>query len=62
MPIRASASVDVPLSDDLIARLRALARPGESLSAVAARAVAALELTSTPPPTAAVPARPETGV
>jgi hypothetical protein len=45
-----------------MARLRALARPGEPLSAVVARAVAALELTSTPPPTAAVPARPETGV
>ncbi|MBV5274960.1 MAG: hypothetical protein JZU52_15385 [Lamprocystis purpurea] len=62
MPIRASASVDVPLSDDLIARLRALARPGEPLSVVVARAVAALEVTSTPPPTAAVPVRPETGV
>jgi uncharacterized protein YecT (DUF1311 family) len=62
IPIRALVSVDLPLSDDIMARLRALARPGEPLSAVVARAVAALEQTAKPPPTAAVPARPETGV
>jgi uncharacterized protein YecT (DUF1311 family) len=62
MPIRALAPVDLPLSDDIIARLRALARPGEPLSAVVARAVAALELTSKPPPTAAVPGRLDAGV
>jgi len=61
-PIRASASADVPLSEDLIARLRALARPGEPLSAVVARAVAALEVTAEPPPSAAVPARLDAGV
>ncbi|MGV0951729.1 MAG: lysozyme inhibitor LprI family protein [Azonexus sp.] len=52
-----TAPVGVPLSDDIMARLSALARPGESLSSVVARAVAALEVTAEPPPTDTVLSR-----
>jgi uncharacterized protein YecT (DUF1311 family) len=67
MPARAGTSAGAPaavpamalapgllLSDDIIARLHALARPGEPLSSVVARAVAALEVTPEPPPPDAV--------
>ena len=51
------APVGVPLSDDIMARLSALARPGESMSSVVARAVAALEVTTEPPSTDTVLSR-----
>jgi hypothetical protein len=41
--------LDVHLSDRVVARLHELARPGESLSSVVARAVEALEAASEPP-------------
>ena len=48
---------ELRLSDDTLDRLRALALPGESLSSVIARAVAALEPASDHPPTTAVLSR-----
>ncbi len=51
------APVGLTLSDDIMTRLSALARPGESLSSVVARAVAALEATAEPLPTDTVLSR-----
>ncbi len=56
-PVSAVTSADLHLSDDIAARLRALARPGERLSSVVARAVAALEASSERPSPEAVLSR-----
>lgn len=52
--VPALAPVAVLLPDDTLARLCALARPGEPLPSVVARAVAALEAVADPLPTASI--------
>jgi uncharacterized protein YecT (DUF1311 family) len=56
-PEEPSRAADSRLSDDMLERLRALARPGEALSSVIGRAIAALEAASDQPPATAVLSR-----
>ncbi len=56
-PEEPSRAADSWLSDDMLKRLRALARPGEALSSVIGRAIAALEAASDHPPATAVLSR-----
>lgn len=56
-PEESSRPADSRLSDDMLERVRALARPGEALSSVIGRAVAALETASDGPPATAVLSR-----
>jgi hypothetical protein len=56
-PRDASRPIEFRLSNEMLARLHALAEPGESMSHVVGRAIAALESRSEPPPAAAVVSR-----
>jgi hypothetical protein len=56
-PEEPSRAADSWLSDDMLKRLRALARPGEALSSVIGRAIAALEAASDQPTATAVLSR-----
>lgn len=52
-----SRPIEFRLSNEMLVRLRALAEPGEPLSSVVGRAIAALESRSEPPPATAVLSR-----
>lgn len=56
-PEEPSRAADSRLSGEMLERLRALARPGEALSSVIGRAIAALEAASDQPPATAVLSR-----